>query len=185
MKSSLPSHLCQTCLTHPPSFTLHRSFGKYEGILKEIILLFKFKGKRILGRKLAYFAYNVLKLNKEFLESEIIIPVPLHPKKERERGFNQCEVLALELAKLTNKKFFKNILIKIKNTPPQSILNLRERKNNVKGAFYVKNNSFIYNKNILLIDDIYTSGCTILECSKVLKKAGAKKIFALTLAQAV
>ena len=185
MKSSLPSHLCQTCLTNPPSFSIHRSFGKYEGVLKEIILLFKFKRKRILGKKLAYFAYDVLKSNEELLESEIIIPVPLHPKRERERGFNQCEILAFELAKLTKKKFLKNVLIKIKNTPPQSILDFKERKKNIKGAFYVKDNSFIHNKNILLIDDIYTSGSTILECSKILKKAGVKKIFVLTLAQAV
>jgi ComF family protein len=185
MKSSLPSHLCQSCLTEPPPYSLHRSCGKYEGVLKDIILLFKFNGKKVLGEKLAYFAYRVLKANKKLLNSEIIIPVPLHPKREKERGFNQSEILGYELARLTNKKFIKNVLIKIKNTPPQSILDFKERRKNVKGVFLVKNNSFIYKKNILLIDDVYTSGFTIIECSKVLKKAGAKEIFAFTLAQAI
>ena len=177
-------HYCQDCLTNPPIFSLHRSFGKYEGVLKDIILLFKFKRKRILGKKLSYLIYKILKTNPIFLKSDVIIPVPLHPRREKQRGFNQCEVMAIELEKLTNIRFLKDVLIKIKDTPPQSSLDLKKRKNNVKGAFHVKNSFYIYRKNILLIDDIYTSGSTVLECSKILKKAGAKEIFVFTLAQA-
>ncbi|MCP2518928.1 ComF family protein [Candidatus Aminicenantes bacterium AC-708-M15] len=178
-------HYCQHCLTNVPTFSLHRSFGKYEGVLKDIILLFKFKRKRVLGKKLGYLAYETLKANPIFLKSEVIIPVPLYPKREKERGFNQCEIIAIELEKLTNIRFLKNVLIKIKDTPPQSVLDFKKRKNNVKGAFYVKNSLHIYKKNVLLIDDVYTSGSTIMECSKILKKAGAKEIFVLTLAQTV
>jgi len=122
LRSSISSHLCQDCLINPPPFKVHRSTGEYKGILKDLILLFKYKRKRILGEKLANFAYEVLIKNDVLMDTDIIIPVPLHPIRQKERGFNQSEIIAYELAKLANKDFHKNMLVKIKNTLPQSQL---------------------------------------------------------------
>ncbi|MFQ6083100.1 MAG: ComF family protein [Candidatus Aminicenantia bacterium] len=184
LKSTLPSHLCQECLTKIPPFSIHRSVGEYEGILKEIILLFKYHQKKILGKNLAHFAYHFLQREEELLNVEGIVSVPLHPKKKKERGFNQTEIIARELTRLTHKEFIKGALIKVKNTLPQSQLEFKERERNIKGAFSVKNREKIEGKNLLLVDDVFTSGSTIKECAFILLKAGAKEVKAFTLAQA-
>ena len=117
-----------------------------------------------------------------FLKSyDIIIPVPLHRKKKLQRGYNQCELIAKEIIKYLNNNQC-NILLetkalkKIKNTKPQSLKNLNERKLSVIDSYYVDDKSKILSKNILLFDDIYTTGSTCMECKKMLLQAGAKNV---------
>jgi ComF family protein len=115
---------------------------------------------------------------------DVIIPVPLHPKREKKRGFNQAQIIAKELAELEGVRLLEGVLVKTKNIPPQTFLQLKEREKNVRGAFRVNKEEEIKGRVVLLVDDVYTTGSTIRECSSVLKKAGAKEVKALTIAQA-
>ena len=112
---------------------------------------------------------------------DIIIPVPMYKNKKSARGYNQAELLAQELQDITPYK--KGILLKIKDTKKQSTLNKQEREQNLIGAYKIQNGEIIQNKNIILLDDIYTTGSTANECSKILKQAGANKICVLTIAK--
>ena len=100
------------------------------------------------------------------------------------RGFNQAKVIAEELARLRGIKLEEGVLAKVKNVPPQTLLEMDEREENVSGAFRVVDEDRIRGKTIILVDDVYTTGSTVKECSSVLKKAGAKEIRAITVAQA-
>jgi ComF family protein len=115
---------------------------------------------------------------------DAIIPVPLHPKRKKKRGFNQAQVIAKELARIKGIELKDQMLLKIKNVPPQTSLRVEERAKNVSGAFGVAEGGKIKGKVVLLVDDVYTTGSTIRECSSVLRKAGVKEVKALTVAQA-
>jgi len=177
-------HFCHSCLQKRPIFSLHRSCGKYEGKLKDIILLYKYRFFRALGKDLARFAYCTLKEGDIWWKVEAIIAVPLHPKREKQRGFNQSQIIARELAKLKGIEIAEGILVKVKNVPPQTLLEAEEREKSVRGAFGVVKVEKIKGKSVLLVDDVYTTGATIRECSRVLRRAGVKEVKAITLAQA-
>lgn len=159
---------------------------KYEEILRKIMLLYKFKEKVYLYE---FFVKIILKNKKlyHFLKMyDIIIPVPIHYKKMKYRGFNQCELIAKELAKNVEKlQYRKDILIKKKNNLRQSSLKAEARKDNVKNVYMikdlVKNKVEIQNKNILVFDDICTTGNTISECIRTLKELKPKNIGVLTI----
>jgi len=184
-EGSTEHHHCGLCLQKKPPFSHHRSCSQYSGKLKDIILLYKYKKLRILGKGLAQFAYQTLG-NDEAIWWGIdsIIPVPLHPKRKKQRGFNQAQIIARELARLKKTEVIERVLIKLKNVPPQTSLEAKERKKNVKGVFKVLKPEVIKGKIVLLVDDVFTTGSTIFECSSVLRKAGAKEVRALTVAQA-
>jgi ComF family protein len=124
----------------------------------------------------------------EFLSelcAELILPVPLHPKRLRWRGFNQSVLLARQVSRAYNTPMDPFVLVRRRETPPQTQLTEEERRKNMRGAFAVNPNKPIKNKAILLIDDVYTSGATVNECSRTLRRAGAKNVYILTLARAV
>lgn len=178
-------HLCQDCLQKEPPFSRHRSCAKYTGRLKDIILLFKYRQLQVLGKDLANFGYRALGREEDLWWGvEAIVPVPLHPKRKKQRGFNQAQIIAKELAKLKGIELVERSLVKVKNVPPQTSLKAEERKKNVRGAFQVVKNEWIKGRVVLLVDDVYTTGSTISECSAALRKAGAKEVRAITLAQA-
>jgi ComF family protein len=153
--------------------------------LKDLILLFKYRHFGILGKNLARFAYEVLAEEEDlWWDVDAIIPVPLHPKRKKERGFNQARVIAKELARIKGVELVERCLVKIKNIVPQTSLEAEQRKKNVRGAFRVKGEERLKGKIVLLVDDVYTTGSTLKECSRVLRKAGVKEVRALTVAQA-
>jgi len=179
------SFCCFECQTKKPSFSRHRSLGPYTGRLKEMIILFKYKEYEILSRPLAALLYeNFGSGNGLFSEIDFILSVPLYPRKERARGFNQAESLARQLSKLSGLPVLNRTLVKIKNTPAQVSLEAKERELNLRGAFAVRKQGKIRGRKLLLIDDVFTTGTTVSECAAVLHKAGAKEIRALTLARA-
>ena len=154
---------------------------KYEGIVRNEIINYKFNENSYLY---ATFAKIILKNKKicSFLQNyDIIIPVPMYKTKRLKRGYNQSELIAKLLAKDIGLECPKNSLIKIKDTKVQSLLNKTERYKNIKNAFLANTN--VNNKKIVLFDDIYTTGNTVNECSRVLKNAGAQEILVLTLAK--
>jgi competence protein ComFC len=178
-------HLCQVCLEKRPPFSHHRSCGKYKGKLKDIILLYKYRHFQVLGKDLAYFVNRALGKEEDiWWKVDAVVPVPLHPKRKKERGFNQAQIIAKELARIKGIELGDQLLVKIKNVPPQTSLRVEERIENVSGAFAVVEKERIKGKVVLLVDDVYTTGSTIRECSSVLRNAGVKEVKALTVAQA-
>lgn len=164
-------------------FNNHLYIFKYEGIIRKTILNYKFNEKSYL-----YLTFvNFLLKNEKFFEIlksyDTIIPVPISKERKKERGYNQSELLAKELAEKLSIECIKNCLIKNKNIIEQSKLTRIERKKNIQGVYILKNKEKLINKKILLIDDIYTTGSTINECCKNLEPANPKKIDVLTIAK--
>lgn len=122
---------------------------------------------------------NELPVFKDF----VLISVPLHKKKIKQRGFNQAEEIGKHLSKSSEIPILNNVLFKIKQTPAQVELKKEQRKENIKGAFSIQNPELIKEKKILLIDDIFTTGSTLKECAKVLKQSGAKEIWGVVIAR--
>jgi len=178
-------HLCAKCLDRPPAFSRHRSCGRYGGVLKDLILLFKYSRVSVLSPVLARYAAEALGADQEVWEGvDYLVPVPLHRKRRRERGFNQSQLLAHDLARIQGVKVLERCLIKIRNVPPQTSLEGAGREGNVRGAYGVRGIRNIAGKTLLLVDDVFTTGSTLRECSRVLISAGAREVRALTLAQA-
>lgn len=156
---------------------------KYEDIIRDIIIKYKFQNKPYLYKT---FAKIILKNEKTcgFLEKyDIIIPVPISKKRKHERGYNQTQLIAKEIAKILNIKLGNNILIKERDTKAQSELSKKDRAINIKDVFKITDNKTIKNMKILIFDDIYTTGSTANECARILKESGAKKIGVLTIAK--
>ena len=179
----LTDHLCGDCITGEKCFSKARAVGYYDGVLRKAIHLFKYKLKNYLSLALG----NIMAYRMQYLLKgdtyHSIIPVPLHPKRLRERGFNQALFLARSVSRKYEVPLDRYSLTRDRWTKPQVGLSERERKNNVKNAFYLLNNSKVKDKDILLVDDVYTSGNTAEECSRVLLEAGAQKVDVLTLAR--
>lgn len=172
-------HLCGRCIKQEPPFGAARSAGVYDGVLLEAIHIFKYNGKTSLAKPLIKIMIDLFPAT----DCELIVPVPLHKTRLKERGFNQSLFLAKGLAKTYNLPIDYLNLKRIRATDHQINLKGKERIINVKDAFATEDKAAFKDKNILLIDDVYTTGATVGECSRVLKKAGAKNVDVLTLAR--
>ena len=117
------------------------------------------------------------------LPADVIVPVPLHTRRLRERGYNQASLLARELGKGVGLPVLENALNRVRDTAPQVDLNTEERKENVHGAFHCPDDR-LAGKRVLLVDDVYTTGATLEACSLALKQRGVRTVWALTLARA-
>jgi ComF family protein len=175
--------ICVECKSEKLYFRYARAVGLYEGVLKESILLFKYKGKTGLGDKLAELMIRSLENIGWCNNIDIIVPVPLHKTRLKERGYNQAELLAIKIGKRFDIPVICNKLQRIKHTNVQTYLRKQDRIDNIKGAFQVNSGEIFCRKTLLLIDDVFTTGATVNECSRVLKQAGAKEIFVFTLAR--
>ena len=164
-------------------FDEHLYIFEYEGIIRRIILKYKFEDKAYLYKTFV----NFLLKNKNFFEFikkyDTIIPVPISRKRRAMRGYNQSELIVKEIANFTNLKEESDCLFKIKNVIEQSKLNKEERQKNIQGVYELRNKEKLYKKKILLVDDIYTTGSTVNECSKVLRGAKPKQIGIFTIAK--
>jgi ComF family protein len=151
----------------------------------EAIHRFKYNGKiyigEILGRLMAEYTYPLFNVS----ENSLIVPVPLHPKKLRERGFNQSLILAKEISKKFAVSLDFMTLRRHINTEPQISLGKKERESNVHGVFSVTDPDKIKGQRIILVDDVYTSGSTVKECARALMKNKAAAVAVITLARAV
>lgn len=156
---------------------------KYKDCVREKILQYKFFENSYLYKTFAKIIIKNKKIYGFLKLYDIIISVPMHKSKKAVRGYNQSELIASELAKQMELEFGKNILIKQINTKVQSTLTKTQRTENIKNAFAVMDFEKIKGKKVILIDDIYTTGSTVNECSKVLKQAGAKEICVVTIAK--
>ena len=157
------------------NFKEHHYFFRYENLIRNQILSLKFHEKPYIYKTISYFLENKRKNFENLKKYDIMIVVPISKKRQKERGYNQSELIAKEISKMLSIKIEKNIIRKIKNTPPQSSLNKEQRQENIRGVYKVFNIKKIKNKNILIIDDIYTTGNTVNECAKVLVENGITK----------
>ena len=180
--SHSPGHLCGWCRLHPPAYHLAQTPYAYQSPLKEAIGLFKYHGKTQLAFPLAQL---IARASDPPTNIDAILAVPLHPRRLREREFNQSLLLAHHLGKQWNLPVPPSPLRRTKLTPPQTTLTRRERLKNLRRCFAVTTPSAIEGKTLLLVDDVFTTGTTVNECAKTLRKAGAKAVYVCTLARMV
>ena len=178
-------HLCGICIKKKMPFSMARSVGIYEGILMEAIHRFKYNGKTSMAKPLAGMMADALETRLDKSCFDLIVAVPLHRARLRERRFNQSLLMAKEIARICNMPVDYLNLKRTCATEPQVNLKGKERLKNVRNAFSAADKGVFKGKRILLIDDVYTTGATIMECSRVLKRAGAESIFVFTLARVV
>ena len=151
--------------------------------IRKLILDYKFNGKSYLYNTFSKIILDDFKICEELKKYDVIIPVPMSKKKKARRGYNQTELIAKCLAKELNIEYNNKSLVKIKLNKTQSTLTEKERFENVKNVFDIKNSELVKDKKVILFDDILTTGATLDECSKVLKKNRVNDIVVLTLAK--
>lgn len=182
-KKSYAKNICSSCLKNRLHFDRAYAPCVYTGAIKELIHEFKYKNKDYLGAILSKPMIDFIKefdLPIDFLD--FIVPMPLYESKYREREFNQAEILSDHIAKEFSKNVLKDTLIRNRNTKTQTDLEINERFLNVKGSFSVVKEADIKGKNLLLVDDVLTTGATSSEAASALKDSGANIVFVLTLA---
>lgn len=175
--------LCVQCLDHPPPFVSGRSALVYNAVSRKMVLGFKHADKIYSAR---VFTPWLMRAGAEMLkEADYIVPVPLHYWRMVHRRYNQAAILAQVLGKAANVPALTSGLQRLRSTPSQGSLGLKERHKNVRKAFAVPRHHYaqIQSKTIVLIDDVYTTGATLKECTRALLKAGAGKVHVLTLAR--
>ncbi len=182
--SSIPEHLCGRCIMDEFYFERARSIAFYDGLLKDILHRFKYEGKLSLGRILSSVLIQNFPADLDM--PDMVIPVPLYIDRLRKREYNQSVILGEKLAKYLRTSFDPFVLRRVRDTKPQfEIRGDADKRRNVKGAFAIEKGDRIKGSSVLLVDDIFTSGSTINECSKVLLHSGASCVQVVTLARAV
>lgn len=176
-------YYCSSCWASATNINGIRSVFYFDGTVKKLIYEIKYGNLRALSDMMGEIIFNYLNENK--ICYDVIVPVPLHPNKLKKRGYNQSALIAQSVARKAEKTLISDILIRIKDTPPQvDSKNLSERLENVRGAFQCKNNS-LSGMNVLLLDDVCTTGSTLEACAKALKGTGVNSIWAITIAREI
>lgn len=175
---------CPDCITFEKCFETSKSPYVYEGLIKKCIYNFKYHNKpyyyKFFGNSLVQYMNKI-----NYNDFDFILSVPLHRLKMKSRGYNQSELLATYISNKTNKPYI-NALLRTKNTNKQSSKTKEDRKKNLNNAFEVKASKkikIIKNSSVLLVDDIYTTGSTVNECSKALLTYGVAKVYVITIAR--
>ena len=154
---------------------------KYEQPVVDLILSLKYSDNGEAAEALAVFMKEALQ--NTAIQDAVLIPVPLHRRRYKKRGYNQAALLAQEIARLTGYNINEKIISRIKETKVQKEMDAKERAKNLRGVFEVIDKEAIKEKDIILIDDVFTSGSTVNECARVLRKAGARQVEVLTAAR--
>jgi len=173
--------VCDKCPKKKWHFARARSVFCYDDAAVELVLKLKYNSEGDVAKFVAPFLGEAIKQYK--IEADVIIPVPLTPRRTRERGYNQAGLIAVEISKLINVPVVDDFLVRVKHTKAQKKMTLKERQENLKGAFEIKPPyTTIKDKRVLLVDDVLTTGTTVDECARVMKKAKPKSIEVLTIA---
>ena len=177
-------HTCKRCKKNTHISVFLSPLPYRHPLVSRCIYEFKYRRIKMLAPVLAdlMLAY-ISSYRIVFPEHAFIIPIPLHPRKERVRGFNQATLLARELSMRLSLAVDEQTLIRVIATPPQATLTAQSRRKNVQNIFSVRNTTIVRGKNIILVDDVKTTGATLEQAARVLKKAGAKQIWAITVAR--
>lgn len=186
-------HRCGDCIREPKVYRIARAPLVYEQIMTRVIHGFKYQGKIQLAKPLAELLLTAYRRFWKPDSIDIILPVPLHAKRFRRRGFNQAYLLVCNWPMLAGQyscrsagpQIERSLLVRTAATVPQSALGRAQRAVNIKNAFDLNNPKMIKDKRVLLIDDVYTTGATVNECTRLLLNCGARHVDVLTLARAV
>lgn len=171
---------CGRCEIH--AFTAARAGGHYEGALRAAVL--ELKRQPHVTRRLAALMHDIQQ-QEPLAAADLIVPVPLHAARERERGFNQALLLAVALRRLSDLPLAEHVLVRpIQTTMHRAGMDAKARRQSVANAFAVRHREMIAGKSVLLVDDVFTSGATAGACAATLKDAGAAQVFVLTIARA-
>jgi ComF family protein len=185
------ARLCQPCRLAPPAFEKAVAYGSYHGELRSLVHLLKYDGMQpIAGRLGVLLADSLEHLAGSMPRRMVVVPVPMHPVKQRQRGFNHAELLAraaiAELRKRDPQRVLQleaSLLKRVRVTVSQSGLTTHGRRQNLRGAFFAPRAASLAGQDVLLVDDIYTSGATARACSRVLRNAGARSVWVATVAR--
>jgi ComF family protein len=186
-------HYCGPCIASGKNFGIARAPLVYDRVITEVIHCFKYRGKIQLARPLGELLLTAFMFFWDKDSIDTILPVPLHPGRFRRRGFNQAHLLirnwpdmaAGGFCDLSNIRIERDVLIRKMPTAPQTALDRTQRANNIKNAFDLNREKTIAGKRVLLIDDVYTTGATVNECSRLLLSRGVQQVDVLTLARAI
>lgn len=177
-------HMCGSCLLRAPAFSVARALGQYEKVLMDVIHRFKYGGKISLGERLGEFMADFSYPSLAIADYSLIMPVPLHPRRLRQRGFNQAVVLTREISRRFSLRLDFMSLQRVVFTEPQVGLGKEMRELNIRGAFHVVDSGRVKGEKIILVDDVYTTGSTVKECARILMENKAEQVAVLTLARA-
>ena len=177
--TDLTQDLCGDCGKKAHAFVQNRAVYAYDGPMKEAMYRFKYSNCRAYRRIFAKDAWRIYGDWLRNLEVDAVVPVPMYAGKERQRGYNQAEVFAGEIATLMDCRMERSLAVRTKNTAPLKNLNDQRRKKNLENAFKIRKNGVKLNK-ILLIDDIYTTGSTLDGVTEALLASGVRQVYCLT-----
>ncbi len=177
--ASEETNRCPDCRHESHNFDEARAVFEYSTIISQLLYRFKYGTEFHLGLPFGHFMAGAIQPS---WKVDLMLPVPLHPNRKKKRGYNQSALLADAIADYTGLALQEGILLRTMDTPTQTKLHKRERLQNLQSAFFVSSKAPIRGKNILLVDDVYTTGATADSCSQPLKDAGANKIYVITLA---
>ena len=179
------SFACGHCQGRPFHFERAVCACRAEGVVRESIHRFKYRGQMYLGTHLADWLVAAARSRIDRREIDAIVPVPLHPRKKRQRGFNQAEYLADALGRALAAPVIASNLKRVRDTRTQTQLDARQRASNLRHAFAVRRPSDLEGRRLVLVDDVFTTGATLDGCAKVLIAAGARQVVALTVARGI
>jgi len=174
---------CPDCQRRAYGFDRARSYALYKGGLVRAIVMLKFERIEPLSRWFSQRLAEVVR--REGITADVVVPVPLHRQRERERGYNQADLIAKPLARQLGLPYRAVLLTRTKPRPDKHILSLEERWESVRGAFATRSGSKVDNLRVLLVDDVMTTGATLDAAAKALRGAGARSVIGLTVARAV
>lgn len=176
--------LCGACRESVFSFERARSYAVYDGALVRAVVLLKYEPLEPLGRWFAERLADLARGDTVFQEADIVVPVPLHRDRQRDRGYNQAELIARPLARILGRPCRSVLLVRTRPRPDKLHLTFEERWSSVRGAFAARPGSQVDNRRVLLLDDVMTTGATLDACAHALRVAGAKSVVGLTVARA-
>ncbi len=172
-------------MTHPPFYDMITAPFVFDGPLMDAVHIFKYSGKSHFAKSLGPLLAQFVRENLYFAQTPVVMPIPLHPKRLRQRGFNQSLSLARYIVSELRGQLDYLSLSRGKFTAPQTKLSRQERLKNLRKAFVLRRPEVVKGKTVLLVDDVATTGTTFNECAKVLRKAGATEVLCVALARAV
>ena len=176
--------VCRACQQKTYAFERARSYGIYDGALVRAILLLKWERIEPLGGWFAERLGEVVLGAGEAMAADVVVPVPLHRDRERQRGYNQAGLISKPLARKLDLPHEAVLLMRTRPRPDKQVLSLEERWESVRGAFATRPGSQVDNKRVLLVDDVMTTGATLDACARALLESGAKSVLGLTVARA-
>jgi len=172
--------VCGACKDARPAFDKARSAGHFHGVLREQIHQFKYGQALWLKEDLADLLHGCLLAHFVAEAVDVVVPVPLHPVRQRERSYNQASLLAQALAARLGRRYDGKSLLRTRTTLTQTQFDAAHRRMNILGAFSVAEPEWVAQRCVLLVDDVMTTGATLNECARTLKKAGARTVWCLT-----